>query len=141
MATIGAKAEMDKAATARLDKAIATLSERFGIERPEPRRVVHDQHLEAIYGREDMAGLLEALVTATAPPTHVETRPRIAPEAKTFGSEEAARQSMEPFRMVAQTAQVSKVLEFPDEPTDEDDMGKPSKGTPKDKRLSRNKPK
>lgn len=85
MATIGAKAEMDKAATARLDKAVATLSKRFGIERPEHRRVPQDAHLEAIYGREDMATLLEGLVKATSAPAKTDTEteakapPREAP--------------------------------------------------------------
>lgn len=133
MATIGAKAEMDKAATARLEAATGVLSERFGLVRPEPRHAANDNHLAAIYGREDMATLLEGLVAATTPQTHVETRPRIAPDVQTVGSDTPV--FFETHSLWVATDPST------DEPAEEDDMGKPSKGTPKDKRLSRNKPK
>lgn len=66
MASIGAKAEMEKVARTRLTAAIGTLSGRFALTPAEPRQFAGDGHLRGIYELEDMATLLEGLVKATA---------------------------------------------------------------------------
>lgn len=65
MATNSAKAEMDKTARQRLDKAIQTLARRFDIDPLASPRLARDPDLARIYQLEDFAGFLEGLVKAT----------------------------------------------------------------------------
>lgn len=132
MASIGAKAEMDKVATNRLDAAIDTLSLRFGLVRPEPRNAAGDGHLKAIYDREDMATLLEQLIEETAGD--------FAPAMNPFQSNVVTLTRIDPA--TGKETELPLDEELPDDafvdvviaPETEDDMGgKPSKGTPADK--------
>lgn len=65
MATRAAKAARDAGVQRRLDSAVTTLAERFGVETPPPYPPVRDQEYRAIDEREWLAATLERIVAAT----------------------------------------------------------------------------
>jgi len=67
MATRAAKAEMDAIATRRIDTAIQTLQERFGLDPVPARPIVRDPEHARIEQNEDFATVLEGIVNASEP--------------------------------------------------------------------------